>query len=657
VSIDLTKCIPDCRECIKHYIKKHSLQKGETFKIVCTGIPLDFVPKDVLAANPDLDEDTAVSLVDPVAWASRYLDWYCLDPVGEVWKRKTDEGLIGEFEPYTFEQAALGKSPYHRPYQALALRCTARRRVLREGRQVGKSAAICVNILYHLFTKSNFNIVLVAPFQSQIDLLFEAMNELIQGSTLTRSVARYVKSPNYKVEINNGSSVIGFTAGTKSGHEAGVVRGQSAHLLIFDEADMLSRKDLESALATVANFPRARIWISSTPTGKREKFWEACYSKLYREFFYPSMVNPNWSQDLEDYFRGEYTEEGYNHEILAIFGDQEEGVFKNKYITAAQDDYEYEDHQPQVGWLYTIGVDWNDYKIGTTICVIGWNPADGKFFVVYKEIITTQNLTQLVACQRIADLNRKWNPISIYVDKGYGTPQVEILRKYGLDAISDKNRGPGHADAALLKIVKAYDFGGAIETFDPFTKQPIRKPAKPFLVENAVRRFESYNIKYPKSDKKFTAALQGYIIKRVSPTGQPTYFEQNEKIGDHFLDAVNLGLVAFTLERSDFGKPKIHSSIHISNTPLIRFPIEQTPTLFGEEPMVPKKREKFGPNRAELPDSIKNNGTTEKPKPALWAWPGFMRDAPKPLPKRRTKTRPIVGSRWDGRINSRKGRT
>jgi len=1043
MTLDLTKCVPECRECIQSYIKKHGLQKGDTFKIVCTGIPKDPVPPEVLEANPDLDRETAIAMVDPVAWAARYLDWHCLDPIGEVWKRKTETGETGEFLPYSFEEAALGKSPYHRPYQALMLRCSSRRRVLRAGRQIGKSAVIQVNILYHLFTKQNFNIVLVVPYQSQVDLIFKGMETLLENSSLKNSVSRYVKSPNYKLEINNGSCITGFTAGSKSGHEAGVVRGSSAHLLCcapgtlvnttefaikpiedltisdtvcggnsedifvgdvlglykhasevitvstpltslvvtpdhpvfdgekdvpaieakeaivslshqeisfredailarltgysfgdgyinpeneiaffygaaadleqisedivyiggrkctgedklsenrelgiigtcaaigshwawrllkdfcpvgkkvyqqltvpswiktgstvakrnflsglfsaegseprlqknqktpcaielrttsskedwirswineiadliteqgiqisniliknvektinkkkeprwsgtirlsnsientqafferigfvysvkkrqranewklyrwyqtnsnpsfsektlpeliscltkikegyvklpvfqntskisrpsivynltssaahrffgngclthncFDEADYLSRKDLESALATVANFPLARIWMSSTPTGKREKFWESSFNPMYREFYYPSYVNPNWSQELEDYFRGEYTEEAYNHEILAIFSDQEEGVFKNKYISAAQDDFEYGDYPPRADWMFTIGVDWNDYKIGTTISIVGWNPIDNQFYVVYKEIITSQQLTQLTACQRIADLNKVWNPISIYVDRGYGCAQLEVLKKFGMDAMGDKARGPKHPDAKLLRIVKGYDFGGSIETHDPFTKLPIKKPAKPFLVENAVRRFETYSIKYPKSDKKFTMALQGYIIKRVSPTGQPLYVEQNDKVGDHFIDAVNLALVAFTLEKSDFGKPKIYSEIFVSDCPLMRAPpVQPVSDPFGLLPKEEtKKPARFKPNRTEPHVNTKDTNATEKPKPGLWAWPGFMRDEPAPRLTKRGSAKPAVGNRWNTKTPGRRGR-
>ena len=44
------------------------------------------------------------------------------------------------------------------------------------------------------------------------------------------------------------------------------------------------------------------MWIqqkmSSTPSGKREKFYENCHSKKWKEFHFPSSINPNWNPEL-----------------------------------------------------------------------------------------------------------------------------------------------------------------------------------------------------------------------------------------------------------------------------------------------------------------------------------------------------------------------
>jgi len=434
--------------------------------------------------------------------------------------------------------------------------CTAERKIFRIGRRAGKTESLVISILFHMFTNNNFKVVLITPFQSQIDLIFARLQELLQSKpALSNSIRRNVKAPQYSMELHNGSYIKGFTAGTKSGSGAASARGQDANMLVFDEADYLSKADVEAAMAITIDHPDALVWMSSTPSGKREKFYDNCRSDKWREFHYSSAVNPNWDPEMEQYFRDEYTDIGYKHEVLADFGEQEEGVFQVQYVEAAQVDYEYEDMSPQPSWLYSIGVDWNSPAIGTTIRVIGFNPATSKFYIVDQDIVQRAGWTQLAACDRIAEFNRKWRPFAIYVDRGYGAMQVEVLHKFGYDSMSNPEKGPKHIDSRLPFIVKAYDFGSKVETHDPFTKEKVNKPAKGFLVENSVRRFEAGDILFPESDIQMAAELMGYIVKNVSPTGQFVYATNSEGLGDHNLDALMLALVAFTLEKTSFGKP------------------------------------------------------------------------------------------------------
>jgi len=388
--------------------------------------------------------------------------------------------------------------------------------------------------------------------------------------------------------------------------------------------------DINAAIATIANFPEATVWMSSTPTGARAKFYETCMNKQYREFFYPSFVNPNWTQDLDDYFKSELTEAGYKHEIKAEFGEQEEGVYQNKYIEQCQAEFNYGDLKPTKEWAYTIGVDWNDHKIGTTIAVMGFNPDDGLFYLVEKDVVRRGEWTQLAACQRISQLNRKWLPEFIYVDQGFGTTQIEVLRKFGFD--QTLLHGPSSPDSRLKDIVKGYSFSTSIEITDPFTKQKVKKHSKSFLVENSVRRFEQIQIRYPRGDLDFTAQLQNYVVDRVSMYGQPVYGVLDEKVGDHFLDAVNLALVAHTLEKSMFSKPKFVANISMAGT-------------FGDSHLNKKEEGEHRPgNRTSefskdksifeqlsVDSRIPAANTDRKPSSnGVWSWPGFGYDAPKP---------------------------
>ncbi len=654
--IDLNRCDQACLGCVKSYKKKHSLSQGK-FEISCNGIPAEYISPDLAASLGEEQYMTALSVMDPVTWAAEHIDWHCLDPDGSVWKRKNPK----EYENWVKKNpgvSILGKSRYHRPYQATMLRCTAKNKIFRIGRQSGKTETLVISMLYNMFTKpgknenEGFKIILITPFQTQIELIFTRLTELISNSTeLSNSISRSVKAPQYSIELHNKSMVKGFTAGTKSAGNADSVRGQSGDMLVFDEADYLSTGDLESALAIITNYPDATVWMSSTPTGKREKFYHTCHSKLYKEYHFPSHVNPLWSDDLEKRFRETYTDLAYKHEVLAEFGDQEEGVFQNSYVQAAKADYQYGSLPYNPMWTYTIGVDWNDTKNGTTIAVLGLNPSNNNFYVVDRAIVSKEGWTQLTACYKIAEFNKLWNPVSIYIDYGHGGTQWEVLRKFGYDATFDPQKGPNHPDARLKDILKQYNFGSKIETHDLFTKMPVEKSAKPFLVECTVRRFESQNIKFPKDDAKLEEQLLNYIIDRVSVSGVPIYKPGNEEKGDHLLDAVMLAVVAFTLEKTEFGKPTFTSTINFSGYfgQVIDAPKEEG-SLVIDDPRTrdknPSKNNKHAlenkpsMNRTAVvdgkggsilnPNTMPANNVSMPQQIKLWDWPGFGHDAPRP---------------------------
>src|ERR1044072_1807440 len=265
-------------------------------------------------------------MLDPVAWASHFLDWHCLDPDGEVWKRKSRENSLPQGTPSYYKNVQLseeriskGKSPFHRPYQAEMLRCTAKQKVFRIGRQAGKTETLIIAILHALFTNKNFRIILIAPYQAQIEMIFTRIEEHLKAQPIiSNAVSRMVKAPQFTMELFNGSFIRAFTAGTSSKSNAGASRGQSAHMLVFDEADYLSEGDITATLAMLANLEDALISMSSTPTGKRERFYDPCHSTLYKEFHFSSRINPNWNDEKEEFFRSELPSSlDFQHEILA----------------------------------------------------------------------------------------------------------------------------------------------------------------------------------------------------------------------------------------------------------------------------------------------------------------------------------------------------
>ncbi len=514
----------------------------------------------------------------------------------------------------------------------------------------GKTEALVISILFHLFTKpgvsenDGFKVIVIAPYQNQVNIISDRIEELLFANPATsNAVKSKVKSPIYRLELHNKSTLKCFTAGTKSGGNAESIRGSDAHMIVFDEADYLATADMDSALSVIIDHPDAKAWMSSTPKGTRDKFYENCHDTMWKEFFFPSMVNPMWGPQTEAFFKRNLTEIGYKHEILAEFGEQEEGVFQNMYVDAARANYEYGMMVRDLNWTYFFGVDWNDVKIGTNILVVGFDPVNLCFFVVDRQVVSRDGWTQLAACQKIAEMNGFWRPEFIYVDAGFGGTQIEVLRDYGWRSLRDPGKGPTHSDSRLRNIIKSYNFGGKIEIFDLVTKQPIPKPAKSFLVENTVRRFETNTIFFPESDKMLEKQLLGYVVDHVTVAGVPIYKPGNEKVGDHALDALMLALVGFTLEKTDFGKPKVNSDFTFCG----KFGERITPNFPGGLVFTKEKRE--DPKEQQRPSMKRtvevssedkvlltqrklpaSNINEDRAEPKLWDWPGFDHDAPKP---------------------------
>jgi len=122
--LDLNQCDKACIKCIKGYKKKHKLVAGQSFDISCEGIPRFGEHINMLGSIPADQQNTALSILDPVTWAAETLDWHCLDPDGSVWMRR-DPGEYTKWREQNPDADLLGNSRYHRPYQADMLRCSS----------------------------------------------------------------------------------------------------------------------------------------------------------------------------------------------------------------------------------------------------------------------------------------------------------------------------------------------------------------------------------------------------------------------------------------------------------------------------------------------------------------------------------------------------
>lgn len=245
--------------------------------------------------------------------------------------------------------------------------------------------------------KKGATCLVATPYDTQAREIFDQLINFIDNNeALKASVAHIRRSP-YEIVFHNKSRIKLYTAGTRSGAEGGSLRGQKASWLYLDEVDYLGDKDFEAIYAISLEAPkRIGVMMASTPTGRRGKFYQACVemkfnqdaqvrpiktkdgkhydvrqydratAKGWKEFHFPTMVNPEWSPEMESEMKQMYDQAGYEHEVLAEFGTEMAGVFNKDYIDeASSNGYGYLSRRTNDAPI-AIGVDW-DMKLTSLI--------------------------------------------------------------------------------------------------------------------------------------------------------------------------------------------------------------------------------------------------------------------------------------------------
>lgn len=534
------------------------LYKRGDFIIDCKGIPDEhkYIPnQDMLLAKIEKEDGVKISdaekydltaIYDAVTWAEKYLGW------------KPRKSIKGE------------------EYQANILRCSSKRKVLRCGRRLGKSEVMLIWTMFRLFNnsprekrwdahrgewvKGMGSILFLAPYLSQVKDFFARMKEMLeQNPELGQEVESFVATPYYKVTLKSGMIISGFSAGASG---ASSVRGQKADWIVMDEMDYLKEEDINTLMALLMEHNDVEMIVASTPSGRREQFYDFCMQRMdFKEFYYPSMVNPSWGPKMEAELRAAYrTEIGWQHEILAEFGEAATSVFQFHLLEKAMVSYKYDDCKRHPDATYAMGIDWNDVENGTKIRILEYSPIDKKIRCVAASTVQKAGWVQTAAVNEALRMNRIWNCDYIYVDEGYGATQIELLRRIGQDAQMTKNQW-SHLDMNFIHT-KSINFSSKIDIFDPASGLPRKMHMKPYIVESAVRFFERGMIQFSSEDEILLKQLHGYNIAKVSHTGMPVY--ESGPAGDHDLDAFMIALVAFEIEMGEYTKQHFNPAITFS---------------------------------------------------------------------------------------------
>lgn len=457
-----------------------------------------------------------------------------------------------------------------RVYQTLILRDPSLRKVLRAGRRLGKTFSMAIALLHYSYTTKDGRCLVIAPMKTQVELIYQEIVRLASKNDIVmNSITRKVTSPQFMIQFSNGSTIRFFTSGMRSGGKSDVARGQEAHMIVLDEMDYMHSDDLDALYAmlqkTAEDQPDKVLIGASTPTGRRERFWEWCRSERFQEFWFPSYCNPFFSKEQEDEFREQYSEIGYRHEIEADWGEDSEGVYPRKFVDKAfiEPGWNYIPELTSARSFHTIGVDWDKYGAGTNIVVVevcSDSYEDERFKnkvkLCYREEIQKSEYTLTKAVSRIIELNNIFHPKHIYVDRGYGEVQVELLHKYGVE----------NPLSGLKDKVKGVSFSETVDIRDPYTKQIVKKEIKPYMVDNLRQYLEKEVLLISEKDTEMYMQLISYVVLRTTQTGRPV-FEAGGSAVDHAHDALMLALLAITENYNDLHKTKFATKTEsFSNT-------------------------------------------------------------------------------------------
>lgn len=504
---------------------------------------------------------------NPVLWAKVYLDWEARD---------YQDAIITE-----------GKK--------------SKKLVLRLGRRLGKSDSMCVLILWFAYTQYNrgpnnqYDIIIATPYETQIDLIFKRLHQLIEVSPVLKSLITRDVHHNIHLTINGiTSNILGLTAGANNSSGGGnSTRGQRADLLILDECDYIGSNQITNILNIRNEAPeRIRLICASTPSGKHEEYYRWCInaSKRYyptkddiennkfsgykieekeigegngwTEIYAPSNVNkellkinPDTQQTYLEDIKDELSDMRYTQEVMAEFGEEEMGVYQKRFIEAAIAEgnrlkYRYitkwskEDRKSYLSRTHgqnirILGVDWDKYSAATNMVCMELDrfhqDQEGRIVPLFKMLfrieVPRSDFTYVNAMNKIIELNEEYQFDWIGIDRGYGEVQLEMLHKYGME----------HPETGLADKVIGYQFSQKIEVRDPYTKKKDQKHIKPFMVNNSVNLFEKGKIVLDSSDKGMISQLEEYRVKSISSSGLPIYTDENE----HAIDAMNLALLLF----------------------------------------------------------------------------------------------------------------
>lgn len=283
-------------------------------------------------------------------------------------------------------------------------------KVLRSGRQVGKSTIVAIGAGEYAVKHKNKTILVVAATERQAYLLFEKVLSHIyinHKKMICKGKDRPTKS---KLMLTNGSTIHCLPTG-ESGYG---IRGYTVDLLIADEAAYIKEAVWDAVTPMMAT-TKGEQWLLSTPYGKKGYFYDCFNDPSFSSFHISSEDCPRVDKDYLALEKQRKTKLGYAQEYLGQFVDELRQFFPSELIEKTcilqRERDSFSPHK-----RYYLGVD--IARMGTDESTFEIIDRTDKKNLRHVENIMTRKTLTTESTRKILQLEDKYKFKQIFIDDG-----------------------------------------------------------------------------------------------------------------------------------------------------------------------------------------------------------------------------------------------
>jgi phage FluMu gp28-like protein len=338
-------------------------------------------------------------------------------------------------DPVEFAKTFLNFQPY--PYQEKFLRDNSTLIVACCGRQVGKTTLAAIVALHFALANNHVRILIVSAGLRQSIILFDKILRMTEISIPAKALMTYQSRT--IIRFTNGSEIVALPCG----REGLTLRGQTADMVILDEANFIPRIVIDSVVRPMMiTRPRARLIMISTPWMRDHPFYEALSKPElgFKNYTWPSTMNPSITKEKLELEKSTIGDFAFNREYNAVFMDDQFSFLPSALVLGCTDD-EYElNGDPQQDAKYRgqflIGIDFGKHTDHSAIAIL--EKVDDCLRLAYlKELPLETSYTAVIGTVR--RLNEAYAFAGGCLDKtGVGEGPYEEIRQFvrGMEGVT-----------------------------------------------------------------------------------------------------------------------------------------------------------------------------------------------------------------------------